>query len=95
MPSLSQFAEFASNHPILASGLVGSLLLLVFSELSRKAKALTDLSPVDVVRLVNGDGVVIDARSAEQFAKGHLAGARNIPAAELTDGSEKLKKLAE
>ena len=92
MPPLSQFLEFFGNHPILASGLLGSVLLLVFSELTRKARAMTDLAPLDVVKLMNGDGVVLDARAAEQFAKGHLAGARNVAAADLTAGSEKLKR---
>ncbi|MEM1263474.1 MAG: rhodanese-like domain-containing protein [Pseudomonadota bacterium] len=95
MPSFSQFAEFATNHPILASGLFGSLLILVFSEITRKARALVDLSSADVVRLMNGDGLVVDARSEEAYAKGHLAGARHIPAADIAPDNKKFKRLTD
>ena len=92
MPPLSQFAEFAGNHPVIVSGLLGSLILLIFSEFSRKARALIDLPPAEVVRLVNQNGIVIDARTEQQFDKGHLAGAQHIPASELTPDSDKLKR---
>ncbi|MEM8982184.1 MAG: rhodanese-like domain-containing protein [Pseudomonadota bacterium] len=95
MPPLSQFAEFATNHPILASALFGSLLLLVVSEITRKARALVDLSSTDVVRLMNGNGQVIDTRSEDAFAKGHLAGARHIPAADVSADNEKFKRLTD
>ena len=36
---------------------------------------------------------VIDVREPEEYAKGHVAGAINIPPAELLNGAEKLKLI--
>jgi rhodanese-related sulfurtransferase len=34
-------------------------------------------------RIKNGDAVVLDVRPGQEFAAGHIAGARSIPVAEL------------
>ncbi|MBI3348126.1 MAG: rhodanese-like domain-containing protein [Burkholderiales bacterium] len=42
------------------------------------------LSPAEAVRLVNREkGVLIDVSEPEEFAKGHVAGSRNIPLGQL------------
>lgn len=42
------------------------------------------LSPAEAVRLVNREkGVLIDVSEPEEFAKGHVAGARSIPLGQL------------
>ena len=75
--------EFAGNHTLLALALMASFFLLVFSELRRKASGLINIEPVDAVKLINNDAVVIDLRNAEAYSRGHIVGARNIPADEL------------
>jgi rhodanese-related sulfurtransferase len=42
------------------------------------------LSPAEAVRLLNREkGVLIDVSEPEEFAKGHVVGARNIPLGQL------------
>ena len=91
---MDRYLEFASNHPILVSALLFSFLILVFSELRRKARGITNVEPQDAVKLINADAVVIDVRSAEAFARGHIVNARNIPLDELDANDEKIAKLA-
>ncbi|MEO0997398.1 MAG: rhodanese-like domain-containing protein [Pseudomonadota bacterium] len=91
MPPFEQFVEFASNHPVLSSAVVASMLLVVFTELNRKAGQLANLEPADAVRLMNNDAVVVDTRAAEQYRKGHLPGAKALAADQLAPGSDKLK----
>ena len=44
-------------------------------------------------QLINrSDAIVVDLRSAEDFAKGHILGARNIPLADLERRSAELDK---
>ena len=45
-------------------------------------------------QLINrSDAVVIDLRSAEDYAKGHILGAKNIPLADLEKRGSELEKL--
>ena len=90
---MDRYLEFAANHSLLVSALTFSFFLLVFTELRRKALGLTNIEPQEAVRLINADAVVIDLRSPEAFALGHIVNARNIPFDELDANRDKLDKL--
>lgn len=87
---MDRILEFAGNHTVLAFALVTSFLLVVFSELRRKASGMTSVDAPDAVRLINSDATIIDLRSAEAFGRGHIVNARNIPADEIDARLEKL-----
>ena len=89
---MDKILEFTSNHVLLVSTLMISFFLLVFSELRRKASGLINVEAGDAVNLINNDAVVIDIRSADAFARGHIVNARNIPSDELDARLDQLKK---
>jgi len=91
---MDTYLEFAGNHPLLVSALVFSFFVLIFTELQRKSRGLTNLEPQDAVRLINNDAVVIDLRSPEAFARGHIVNARNVPSEELPANNDKITKYA-
>ncbi|MCG8371789.1 MAG: rhodanese-like domain-containing protein [Proteobacteria bacterium] len=80
---MERIFEFAGNHPLLAGALVAGVLLLVFSELRRKAGGLIDIEAAEAVKLINNGAVIVDLRSADAFGAGHIVNARNIPSDEL------------
>lgn len=90
--SMEQYLEFASNHPIMVTALMFSLFLLVFTELRRKSQGVTSIEPQAAVKLINADAVVVDLRSAEAYARGHIVNAKNIPFDELDAHEDKLAK---
>ncbi|MDA0992345.1 MAG: rhodanese-like domain-containing protein [Proteobacteria bacterium] len=90
---MDTYLEFASNHMILVTALMFSFFLLIFTELRRKAGGITSIEPQAAVSLINADAVVIDLRSAEAFARGHIVNAKNIPFDELEANREKLAKM--
>lgn len=90
---MDRYLEFASNHMLLVAALMSSFLLLVFSELQRKARGVTSVEPQDAVKLINADANVIDLRSADAFSRGHIVNAKNIPYEELDADLEKLKRF--
>lgn len=90
---MDTYLEFSANHTLLVGGLIFSFFLLVFTELRRKARGLTHVEPQDAVKLINADAVVIDLRSAEAFARGHIVNAKNIPIEELEANREKIGKF--
>ncbi len=91
---MDTYLEFAGNHPLLVGALVFSFFVLIFTELQRRTRGLTNLEPQDAVRLINADAVVIDLRSAEAFARGHIVNAKNIPFEDLPANKDKIRKYA-
>jgi rhodanese-related sulfurtransferase len=90
---MDTYLEFAGNHVLLVSALTLSFLIVVFTELQRKARGVTSIEPQEAVKLINADAVVIDLRSADAFARGHIVGAKNIPHDELDEGMSKLERF--
>ena len=91
---MDTYLEFAGNHPLLVSALVFSFFVLIFTELQRNARGLVNVEPQDAVRLINSDAVVIDLRSPEAFARGHIVNAKNMPYEDLSANTEKIAKYA-
>ncbi len=91
---MNTYLEFAGSHPLLVGALAFSFFLLVFTELQRKARGLTNIEPQDAVKLINSEAVVIDLRNAEAFARGHIVNAKNIPFDELQANKDKIAKYA-
>jgi len=91
---MNTYLEFASNHPLMIGALMVSFFLLIFSELRRKSRGITNIEPQAAVGLINADAVVIDLRSADAFARGHIVSSKNIPMDELDADSEKIQKLS-
>lgn len=89
---MDKFLEFTSNHVLLVSALMVSFFLVVFTELRRKASGLVNVEAGDAVKLINNDALVIDIRSPDAFARGHIVNAKNIPTDELDAKIEQLSK---
>ncbi|MEX0584217.1 MAG: rhodanese-like domain-containing protein [Natronospirillum sp.] len=85
--------DFVSQNWILAAIWVGFLVLLIVSESARGGKS---LSPQQATTLINTrDAVVVDVRKSDEFGKGHLPSAINIPSAKIKDRLGELEKHKE
>jgi rhodanese-related sulfurtransferase len=91
---MDKYLEFAGNHTLLVFALLVSFFLLIITELRRKASGIVAVEPAAAVALINSDAAVIDLRSAEAFARGHIVSARHIPYDELSARMDQLGKLA-
>jgi len=80
---MDKILEFSSNNMLLVSALVVSFFVIIFTELRRKASGLTNIDAVDAVKLINNDAIVVDLRSSDAHARGHIVSARSIPSDEL------------
>ena len=89
---MNQFLEFAGNHTLLVGALFLSFFAVVFSELRRKSMGVSNVEPQDAVRLINAEATVLDIRSPETYARGHIVNAKNIPLADLDANLDKIKK---
>ena len=89
---MEQLAEFAGNHLLMVMALIGSFGLVAAYELRLRATGVTNVSTTDAVKLINKSAIVVDVRSADAFASGHIANARNLTLAELEKNPDALKK---
>ncbi len=82
---------FQVNHWLVAATVVVLVVVMVY-EYRARAESFAALAPQDVIRLMNRGAVVIDLRPAEQYAAGHLAGARRMDGEQILKASDTLKK---
>ncbi len=90
---MDKLLEFTGNHTLLVLGLTISFFVVVFSELRRKASGLVNVEATAAVQLINNDAVIIDLRSVDAYAKGHIVNAKSIPSDELEAKMNQLDDL--
>jgi rhodanese-related sulfurtransferase len=87
--------EYCAHHPFLA-GLAALAAVAVLSyETWLRAQNAGGLPPQEVIRLMNQGATVLDLRQAEEYAAGHINGARHFDAAQIGTASDALRKYKE
>jgi len=89
---VNQYLEFAGHHWELVAALGVIMALIVADEVHRRVRSLHELEPSAAVALVNRGALIADCRSAESYKRGHIAGARHIPLADIAERSGELKR---
>lgn len=91
MDQLQLLPEFVSNHLFLVGAFLVVLAMLVKAEFEHQTSRGYQLDPSNAIRTMNNeDARVIDVRSDAEFARGHIKGARHVPASSAID---KMKSL--
>lgn len=91
---MDQIVEFSTNHPLLVTGFLAVLGLLVWTEVMRKLRGVAELSPAQAVPWINDpNAVVVDISAAADFNRGHIVNARNLPPSRLAKPDAEILKL--
>jgi len=91
---MERILEFSGNHPLLVAGFVAVLVLLVWSEVSRRLRGITELSPAQAVPWINDpNAVILDVSPVADFNRGHIVNARNVQASRLANPDAEIQKL--
>jgi rhodanese-related sulfurtransferase len=81
---MEQLIEFAGNHLILVSAwiFVGALLIMSLTKGSKDG--IRSIGTVQATTLINKhDAAVLDIRAKDKFAKGHIAGSKNVSVSDV------------
>ena len=90
---MSQIIEFLTRHWILTSALIAVVTLFILNEIYTRMKGGKRLTPAQAVRLINDrEPFILDVRSAADFKKGRIIGARNLPLQRLATSMDELPK---
>jgi rhodanese-related sulfurtransferase len=92
---MNRLLEYAGHHVYLAAAAVVMALIVLTYETRLRAQGLTAASSQDVIRLMNQNALVLDIRSPEAFAAGHLAGAKHASAEQLSNAADAFRKHKE
>ncbi len=92
---MNRLFEFIQHNALLTSAAAALAIVAVVIELRHRLGAAVAVGSADAVRLMNSGALVVDVRTADAFAAGHIIDARHIPQAELASQAEALKKYRE
>ncbi|MFT5425571.1 MAG: rhodanese-related sulfurtransferase [Gammaproteobacteria bacterium] len=89
---MEKLPEFIANHLFLVSLLVAITSLLLWNILAGSIGA-SQIVPAEATRLINHENAeILDLRSTEDFAKGHILNSVNLVAATLDEKQKELEK---
>ena len=84
---MEQFIVFLQKNPyhlMLAGAVVVTGGMLIWPLFNRALRTGKEVSALEAVQLINRrDAIVLDVRTAAEFAAGHITNARNVPESEL------------
>jgi len=95
MESMNRLLEYAGHHALLVAGTVAMAIVVLAYELRERAQGRAALAPQEAIRLMNHGALVIDLRPAEQYAAGHISGAKPMSGPEILKAGETLKRHRE
>jgi rhodanese-related sulfurtransferase len=92
---MERLIEYVGHHPALVAIAVVAGLIVFAYEYYLRMQGISAISPQELIRLMNQGALVLDVRSLDEFAAGHISGARQLPPDQVPKAGETLKKHRE
>ncbi|HEY3809208.1 MAG TPA: rhodanese-like domain-containing protein [Steroidobacteraceae bacterium] len=92
---MDRFFEYCLHHPILAALAAFAGVAVLSYESWLRAQNSGGLPPQEVIRLMNQGATLLDLRQADEYAAGHISGARHFDAAQIDSATDTLKRYKE
>jgi rhodanese-related sulfurtransferase len=92
---MSRFLEYISHHPLLAAITLIVAAIAVAFELWQRSRGSSGLSNNEAIALQNKGALLLDVRSADEYAGGHIVDARHIEVSQLSANIDTIKKYRE
>ncbi len=92
---MEQLLTYVQNHYYLAGAAVLALVVVVTFESRLRATAHAAISSQDLIRLMNQGALVLDIRKPEEFAAGHVNGAKHLSSEKILTAGDEFKRYKE
>ena len=86
---MNDFIAFATDNYILTTAWLVVFFLLVHNLVKYRLSSIAMLNPQDATIKVNRGGVFVDVRTDDEFAQGHIQGARHVTLQQIKVGETK------
>ena len=89
--TFAELADFAGRNPILSLALAGLTVAILWNEIAGRTGGFRRINPAQLTGMINrDDALVVDLRASGDFAKGHIAGARNVQMSQFDPENKQL-----
>jgi rhodanese-related sulfurtransferase len=92
---MERLIEYVTQHPLMAGAAVLALIAVVVNESRLRATAFAAITSQELIRLMNQGALVLDIRKPEEFAQGHVNGARQLPSDQILTAADTFKRHKE
>jgi rhodanese-related sulfurtransferase len=92
---MDQLIAYVTHHPMLAVAALVALVVVLAYEARFRTAAFAAISSQDLIRLMNQGALVLDIRKPEDFALGHVNGAKHLPSDQILNAGESFKRFKE
>jgi rhodanese-related sulfurtransferase len=92
---MERLMEYVTHHPMLAAAAVLALVVVAIHESRVRASGFAAISSQDLIRLMNQGALVLDIRKPDEFAAGHVNGAKQLPSDQILTAGETFKRFKE
>jgi rhodanese-related sulfurtransferase len=92
---MERLIEYVTHHPLMAASAILALVVLVTYESRVSAAGVSAISAQDLIRLMNQGALVLDIRKPEEFALGHVNGAKQLPSDQILTAADSFKRFKE
>lgn len=90
---MERLIEYVTHHPLTSGAVVLALVLVVTFEARMRNVAQSAISAQDLIRLMNQGALVLDIRKPEEFAAGHINGAKHLASDKILSASDTFKRF--
>jgi rhodanese-related sulfurtransferase len=92
---VEQLTQYIGNHPLLVGLAVLALVMVVAYEARARSIGAAAISSQDLIRLMNQGALVLDIRKPDEFATGHVSGAKHLASDQILTAGDHLKRWKE
>jgi rhodanese-related sulfurtransferase len=92
---MDRLIEYVTHHPLLVGAAVLALVVVLTYESRTRASSHAAISSQDLIRLMNQGALVLDIRKPDEFALGHVNGARHLPSDQILTAGDTFKRFKE
>ena len=92
---MERLIQYVTSHPYLAGAAVLAIVVLIVYESRQRATSQSAISSQDLIRLMNQGALVLDIRKPDEFAAGHVNGAKHLPSDQILSAGENFKRFKE
>ena len=89
---MEHLAQYVHVHLWLVAATVAVAGFAIVFEMRARGESFASVSPQEAIQLMNRGALTIDLRPEDQYAAGHLTGARRMDGEQIPKGGELLKK---
>jgi rhodanese-related sulfurtransferase len=90
---MERLIEYVTHHPLLVGAVALALVLVITTESRLRATTFAAINAQELVRLMNQGALVLDIRKPDEFAAGHINGAKHLPSDQILSAGDNFKRF--